>query len=128
MAMQNRKSLKATLIATLFVASLSPQGSATSHLFFHNDSGASGMVDVYVNGNLLYSEISPDNHMVFPKTVEAGTHEFVVTRHKVAPGVKDLARKMLEVQYADQYTLKLGMKDDTLDPTEVTVSLDIRPR
>ncbi|GGK34503.1 hypothetical protein GCM10008955_30650 [Deinococcus malanensis] len=123
--MQNRKSMKATMIASLFVAALSAPASA-SWVYFHNDSGASGPVDVWVNGVLMFTNIPPDNHMMFPKTMPAGMHEVVVTPHKVASSVKTLARKTVEVQYADAYTLKLGMNDGTFNPTNVAINLDIR--
>lgn len=123
--MQNRQFLKAKMAATLLIAALCAQASA-SWVYFHNDSGASGMVDVYVDGRPVFTNIPPDNFMMFPRAIEAGQHEIVVTRHGQAPGLNELAHKMMEVQYANAYTLKLGMNNGPSDPTNVAVSMDIR--
>ncbi|SMB77861.1 hypothetical protein [Deinococcus hopiensis] len=92
--------IKAILLSTFVAATTLTTGASATPVYFHNDSGASGVVDVYVNGQLVFDDVFPDNSMMFPKELLAGEHEVVVTPNYLKPGEQDLMRTTLTVPEA----------------------------
>lgn len=97
---------KALLLAALLAPALAPAQAA--RVYFLNDHSQSGLVDVYVNGVLLFDNMFPAFPTMFGHDLAPGTHTFVVTAYNVAPGPANLLETKLEVARWGDYTLKLS--------------------
>ncbi|ACO47497.1 DUF4397 domain-containing protein [Deinococcus deserti] len=106
--MRNLTTLKAFTVSALLTASTLFVNASAAPVFFHNDAGASGIVDIYVDGTLVFDDIAPDNAMMFPQELASGRHEVIVTPYNRAPGVQDVLRTTIEIEHASSYHLTLG--------------------
>ena len=97
---------KALLFSLLCAASL-PSAQAAK-VYFLNASGPSGLVDVYVDGVLVFDNMFPEFHMMFPRTIGAGTHALVVTSYNVAPGPQNLLSTSMAFAQDGRYTLRFA--------------------
>lgn len=111
--MRTPKTLKALLLSALAAtATVLPTASA-AQVYFENDSGASGVVDVYVDGQLVFDDVFASSTMMFPREITGGQHEVVVTPFYLAPGQGDLLRSAVDVPQDGTSTLTLANDSDT---------------
>ncbi|WP_027483419.1 DUF4397 domain-containing protein [Deinococcus pimensis] len=124
--MRNLKKLLATLTATAAVtlavtASAAPLDSA--QVYFSSNTGAAGLVDVYVDGQLVFDNMFSGAPTMFAQGLSAGEHTVVVTPADAALGRRDLASSTIEVAGGGTYTLNFA--DDNSDATNTLyVELD----
>lgn len=103
---------KALLLTALFAtAGLS---ASAAPVYFDNDSGASGVVDIYVDGQLVFDDIFADSAMMFPRELAPGRHEVIVTPFYLKPGQGDVMRAGINVGADSMYTLRLAPDGDAL--------------
>lgn len=105
---------KALLLAALCAPALAPAQAA--RVYFLNDHGQSGLVDVYLNGVLLFDNMFPAFPTMFGHDLPPGKHTFVVTAYNVPPGPANLLETELEVARWGDYTLKLSGDTDLNAP------------
>ncbi|WP_045234792.1 DUF4397 domain-containing protein [Deinococcus pimensis] len=105
--MRHLKALAAALALTSAVtANAAPQDEARVH--FLNHTGAAGVVDVYVDGQLLFDDMFSGAPSMFARTLTAGEHTVVVTPHDAPLGQRDLARGTVDVTNGMAYTLSVA--------------------
>lgn len=97
---------KALLFSALCAASLTSAQAAK--VYFLNASGPSGLIDVYMNGVLVFDNIFPEFPMMFPREIAPGTHALVVTPYNVAPGPQNLLATSMEFAQDGFYTLRFA--------------------
>ncbi|MCP2012975.1 hypothetical protein L1280_000103 [Deinococcus sp. HSC-46F16] len=106
---------KALLLAALCAPALAPVQAA--RVYFLNDHGQSGLVDVYLNGVLLFDNMFPAFPTMFGHDLPSGKHTFVVTAYNVVPGPANLLETELEVAQWGDFTLRLSGDTDLNFPT-----------
>ncbi|WP_019587690.1 DUF4397 domain-containing protein [Deinococcus apachensis] len=124
--MRTPKTLKALLLSALVATSALAVTASAAPVYFENDSGASGVVDVYVDGQLVFNDVFAASTMMFPKEISSGSHEVVVTPFYLAPGEADVLRTTINVP-ADEnssYTLALATTQNDLEQDVLGLSLD----
>ena len=104
---------KALLLTALFATTASLHASAAP-VYFDNDSGASGVVDVYVDGELVFDDVFADSAMMFPRELARGKHEVVVTPFYLKPGQGDVMKANINVSEDRTYTLRLAPDKEEL--------------
>ncbi|MPY66215.1 DUF4397 domain-containing protein [Deinococcus sp. SDU3-2] len=97
---------KALLLAALLAPAVAPAQAA--RVYFLNDHAQSGLVDVYVNGRLLFDNMFPAFPTMFGHDLAPGKHTFVVTASNVPPGPANLLETELDIAQWGEYTLKLS--------------------
>ncbi|WP_051935678.1 DUF4397 domain-containing protein [Deinococcus sp. YIM 77859] len=105
------KNLPALLLSALFAATL-PTASA-AEVYFENSSQLGELVDVYVDGRLVFDDVFPSSFPLFPQNVTRGLHEVVITPSALAPGQQDVLRSTVNVAEDGTYTLALLDDEDT---------------
>lgn len=119
--MRTPKTLKALLLSALVATAVT---ASAAPVYFENDSGASGVVDVYVDGQLVFNDVFAGSSMMFPREIAAGPHEVVVTPFYLAPGQADVLHTTIDVPLdAGNYTLTLGTTQDDLNREVLGLSL-----
>lgn len=115
------KFLKSLLLSTLLTAAVATPAASATPAYFSNQSGQSGVVDVYVDGQLVFDNVFPSTVMMFPRDLASGTHQVVVTPFFLSPGEQDILHTAVTIAEDGTYTLLLGEVEDDLG----RVSLDI---
>ncbi|SMB94597.1 hypothetical protein [Deinococcus hopiensis] len=105
---------KALLLTALFAATTAGLPASAAPVYFDNDSGASGVVDVYVDGQLVFDDVFADSAMMFPRELARGKHEVVVTPFYLKLGQGDVMRASVNVSDDRAYTLRLAPDKEEL--------------
>lgn len=121
--MRTFKTVKALLLSTLVSTAILGSSASATPVYFSNDSGASGVVDVYIDGQLVFDDIFADSSMMFPRDVAAGQHQVVVTPFYLAPGQQDVLVSTVDVPASGEYTLALTPTTDTYNVPTLTLDL-----
>ncbi|SMB79743.1 hypothetical protein [Deinococcus hopiensis] len=108
------RNIKTLLTAALFATTLGARAFAAP-VYFENDAGASGVVDVYVDGRLAFNDVFADSDMLFPRELTAGAHQITVTPFYLAPGQGDLLSTTVEVTDEGPQTLTFAASTDEFD-------------
>lgn len=111
---------------TLSLVGLASAQAQSAQLYFSNASGPAGVVNVYVDGQKLFSNVFAADATTFPVTLTPGEHTVVVTPNYLEPGVKDLLSQTINVPAAGgTYTLALAdSTDDATNLSGYSLSLD----
>ena len=117
------KFLKPLLLAATLAIPAALSSASAASVYFENDSGQSGRVDVYVDGQLVFDNVFPATNMMFPRDIASGTHQIVVTPSNEAVGQQDVLRETVNIGNDGTYTLSLG-QDQTAEGYG-TVALDL---
>ncbi len=97
-----------------------------TQVYFSNESSPASVVNVYVDGQKLFSNVFSADATTFPVTLAPGEHTVVVTPNYLDPGVKDIVSQTINVPAAGgTYTLALGdTTNDAADLNGYSLSLD----
>ncbi len=109
--MRHLKSLLVTLTATAAVTLAATASAAPideARLYFTSGTGAAGLVDVYVDGQLVFDDIFSGGPTMFAQILSAGEHTVTVTPHDAALGQRDLTTNTITVAGGRTYTLNLA--------------------
>lgn len=122
--MRTPKTLKALLLSTLIAATTLGASASASQLYFeNNDSGAVQMVDVYVDGTLVFDDVYAGSFRMSPTEVASGLREVVVTPGNVAPGGQDLLRTTVNIDGNGTSTLALNWATGDSNVREYSLDL-----
>ena len=122
-----RKWMMGTVAALgLGLAGLAGAQANSTQVYFSNDSGPASVVNVYVDGQKLFSNVFAADATSFPVALTPGAHTVVVTPNYLAPGVKDIVSQTVNVPAAGgTYTLALAdSTDDASNLSGYSLSLD----
>ncbi|GBF08008.1 hypothetical protein DAERI_210004 [Deinococcus aerius] len=122
--MPTPKTLKALLLPALLTAAVTLPAASAAPVYFENGSGASGVVDVYVDGELVFNDVFADSAMMFPRDIAAGPHQVVVTPFSLAPGQADVLDTAVTIPDDGTSTLTLGPGQDDLGRDVLALSLE----
>jgi len=106
--MRNIKTFKALFLSALVSAAALGTDASATQVYFVNGSGTSSVVDVYVDGQLVFDNIFAHSGMMFSRDIAAGEHEIVVTPFSLAPGERDVLTTTVTVPGSGEYTLALA--------------------
>lgn len=112
--MRTPKTLKALLLSALLATAALGATASAGQAYFSNESGQSGVVDVYVDGQLVFDNVFPNMPMMFPQDLAAGTHQVVVTPFYLTPGQGDVLDTSVIIPDDGTYTLTLAESEDEL--------------
>ena len=102
----------AVLVLSMTTAAFAAAPSA--QVYFENDLNESGAVNVYVDGQQVFTGSFSNSTSDFAQNIAPGTHQVVVTPSYAAPGQQDLASGSIDVAPGGVYTLDLGLNTDAL--------------
>ncbi|WP_052351591.1 DUF4397 domain-containing protein [Deinococcus pimensis] len=125
--MRHLKTLLAALTATAavsFAATASAAPLDQAQLYFASDTGAAGLVDVYVDGQLVFDDIFSGSPTMFAQTLTSGEHTIVITPADAALGQRDLLSDTINVASGMTYTLNLAQDNGSSASGDLYVSLD----
>lgn len=121
--MRSPKFLKPLLLSALLTAAVASPAASATHAYFSNQSGQSGVVDVYVDGKLVFDNVFPNFVMMFPRELAAGTHQVVVTPFALTPGEGDILQTTVTIPEDGTHTLLLGETQDELGVSSLNVAV-----
>lgn len=121
--MRTPKFLKSLLLSTLLTAAVVTPAASATPAYFSNQSGQSGVVDVYVDGRLVFDNVFPNSVMMFPRDLTSGTHQVVVTPFFLSPGEQDILHTAVTIAENGTYTLLLGEVEDELGRSSLNISV-----
>lgn len=121
--MRSPKFLKPLLLSALLTAAVASPAASATHAYFSNQSGQSGVVDVYVDGQLVFDNVFPNAVMMFPRELASGTHQVVVTPFFLSPGEQDILHTAVTIAEDGTYTLLLGEVEDELGRASLGISV-----
>lgn len=111
------------IAATAFLSSVITTATAqtypatASQVYFSQNSGPAGMIDVYMNGRLMAANVFPGTISFFPMELAPGTYTFVVTRHGAPVGTANLISKDMTVAAAGHRYVLIFSPDNYLERT-----------
>ncbi|SMB78415.1 DUF4397 domain-containing protein [Deinococcus hopiensis] len=118
--------LKALMLSALIATTALFTSASATPVYFSNDSGQSGVVDVYVDGQLVFDNVFADDSMMFPRELSAGQHNVVVTPNYLPLGEQDILRTTLTVPEETAgntaYTINLATETDDLGVEGLTLT------
>ncbi|SMB78377.1 hypothetical protein [Deinococcus hopiensis] len=122
------RNFKALLLSAFIATTALTTSASASPVYFDNDSGQSGVVDVYVDGKLVFDNVFADSSMMFPTDITAGKHDVVITPNYLALGEADILNTSIDIPETDPdtgaYTVTLTTGTDDLDVPELGLSID----
>ncbi len=96
-----------TLVLSTAALTVSAASAASTQVFFENEANEFGLVDVYIDGRLVFDDMFLGSPNLVATGVEGGTHTVVVTPYNVALGAHDLLSADLDFT-AGTYVLSVG--------------------
>lgn len=96
---------------------------APAQVYFVNESGPSGLVDVFVDGQPVFEDMFAFSPSMFARPVAAGAHQVVITPAGQTPAQHTLLRKTVELNAGATYTFRLAQGSD--DFNTPVLSLDV---
>ncbi|SMB78399.1 hypothetical protein [Deinococcus hopiensis] len=118
------RTLKALLLSAFIATTALTTSASATPVYFSNDAGASGVVDVYVDGQLVFDDVFADSSMMFPKEITAGKHDVVITPNYLALGEAGILHASITVPETDgedgAYTVTLTPDTNELLTLDLT--------
>lgn len=94
------------------------QSGPPASVYFENSAALPTPVNVYVDGQLVFSGVFPDSVTSFPRDVATGDRQVVITPAYAAPGQSDLLSTTVNIPSSGVYTLALDT--DVNDANAIT--------